>query len=453
MTHDDYLRDASGFKGWADNILLPVDERAVLDIVAHTNRDRIPITVVGARSGLTGGGIAQGGWVISLEKFNQIQISTGCARVGAGATLLDLRDAAIRTQQFYAPDPTEITASIGGTIATNASGSRSVRYGSTRRHIIALRVAHMDGSVVTYRRGDKVDFPVPQIPWPDTMKCTAGYPLSPDMDYIDLFCGSEGTLGIVLEAELTLLPIPAELFTAVIFFGSDDSALNAVDEWRPIPELRMLEYLDRNSLDLIRNRYPEFPADAEAALLIEAEGAIDHDEWANRLLAAHALTEQSWFAVSAADRERFRRLRHSLPEAVNATVLQNGFMKMGTDYAVPLARNREMLRFYRRRLEAELPGRYVIYGHIGEAHVHVNMLPATNTEAEVATALMKELAKHAAELGGTVSAEHGLGKRKAYLLTLQYEPEHIEAMISVKRRLDPNWLLGRNTLFPISVGA
>ena len=99
------------------------------------------------------------------------------------------------------------------------------------------------------------------------------------------------------------------------------------------------------------------------------------------------MTEQSWFAVSAADRERFRRLRHSLPEAVNATVLQHGFMKMGTDYAVPLSRNREMLRFYRRRLEAELPGRYVIYGHIGEAHVHVNMLPATSGEADVATAL------------------------------------------------------------------
>ena len=122
---------------------------------------------------------------------------------------------------------------------------------------------------------------------------------------------------------------------------------------------------------------------------------------------------------------------------------------MGTDYAVPLNRNREMLRYYRRRLEAELPGDYVIYGHIGDAHPHVNMLPATEREAEIAAGLIKEFAAKAVELGGTVSAEHGLGKRKAYLLKLQYQPEHIEAMMDVKRRFDPQWLLGRENLFPV----
>jgi FAD/FMN-containing dehydrogenase len=269
------------------------------------------------------------------------------------------------------------------------------------------------------------------------------------MDYIDLFCGSEGTLGIVLEAELTLLPVPEELFSAVIFFRSDEAALDAVDAWRPIPGLRMLEYVDRNSLDLIYSRYPEIPSDADAALLLEAEGQVNHDEWADRLATAQALTDESWFAVSSSDRERFRKLRHSLPEMVNATVIRQGFMKMGTDYAVPITRNREMLRYYRQRLETELPGRYVIYGHIGDAHAHVNMLPSSEREAAVATALLKEFAVHAVQLGGTVSAEHGLGKRKAYLLALQYDPQHIEAMMKVKRRFDPHWLLGRETLFPV----
>jgi FAD/FMN-containing dehydrogenase len=213
--------------------------------------------------------------------------------------------------------------------------------------------------------------------------------------------------------------------------------------------LRMLEYVDRNSLDLIYGRYPEIPTDAVAALLIEAEGRVDLEEWEQRLSAANALTEQSWFAVTAADRERFRKLRHSLPELVNATVLQRGFLKMGTDYAVPLDRSREMLTYYRQRLEAELPGHYVIYGHIGDAHVHVNMLPASVEEAETATRFLKELALKAVELGGTVSAEHGLGKRKAYLLALQYANEDIEAMMDVKRRFDPQWLLGRGNLFPV----
>jgi FAD/FMN-containing dehydrogenase len=182
-------------------------------------------------------------------------------------------------------------------------------------------------------------------------------------------------------------------------------------------------------------------------LLLEAEGAIDLDAWLDRLDHAKALTEQSWFATSAADRERFRRLRHALAEVVNATVHANGFMKMGTDYAVPLDRNREMLAFYRQRLDHELPGQYVMYGHIGDAHVHVNMLPSTEQQAGTASALLNEFAAHAVALGGAVSGEHGLGKRKAHFLALQYSPQQINAMIEVKRRLDPQWLLGRGNLF------
>lgn len=447
--NDMYLVDASGFKGWADDVLIPADEAELLSVLQRANADGVPVTIIGSRSGLTGGSVARGGWAVSLEKLNRIEIGEGRARAGAAATLYDLRDAAARTGQFYAPDPTEIMASVGGTIATNASGSRSFLYGSTRRHVISMRVAYMDGSVAEYRRGDAIDFDVPEIPWPGTTKCTAGFPLRPGMDYIDLICGSEGTLGVVTEAELKLLPTPKELFTGVIFFGSDDEALDAVDAWRSVPGLRMLEYVDRNSLDLIYERYPEIPSRAKAALLIEAEGNVDHEEWEARLCAARALTDDSWFAITAADRERFRKLRHSLPELVNATVLQRGFMKMGTDYAVPLHRNRDMLRYYRQRLEAELPGHYVIYGHIGDAHPHVNMLPASQSEAEIASGFIKEFAAKAVELGGTVSAEHGLGKRKAYLLKLQYAPEHIAAMMDVKRRFDPNWLLGRENLFPV----
>jgi FAD/FMN-containing dehydrogenase len=209
----------------------------------------------------------------------------------------------------------------------------------------------------------------------------------------------------------------------------------------------MIEYADRNSLDLLLARYPEIPAGASAALLIEAEGD-DVDAWESRLSTAGALVEASWFATTAKDRERFREFRHALPELVIDKVVTAGFLKMGTDFAVPLERNREMLAYYRRRLETELPGRYVIYGHIGDAHVHVNMLPVSAADAAIASALLNEFARQAVALGGTVSAEHGLGKRKADLLSLQYAPEDIQAMREVKTRLDPNWLLGRGTLFP-----
>jgi FAD/FMN-containing dehydrogenase len=310
----------------------------------------------------------------------------------------------------------------------------------------------MDGTIREFRRGEKIDFErdlgltAPHLRVPATTKYTAGYKLEPDMDWIDLFCGSEGTLGVTLEAEVALLPIPAELFSGVVFFATDDDALDAVARWRSVSELRMMEYADRRSLDLLRTRYPEIPRAAQAALLIEAEGD-DVEAWEARLSEAHALIDASWFAVEARDRERFRAFRHSMPELVVDTMRRRGFMNMGTDYAVPIDREREMLAYYRQRLEADLPDRYVIFGHIGDAHLHVNMLPATQAEADTAARLLTDFAVHAVLLGGTVSAEHGLGKRKAYLLPLQFSAQHIEAMRQVKRRFDPQFLLGRGTLF------
>jgi FAD/FMN-containing dehydrogenase len=441
-----YLTDASGFSGFADRVSVPADEAELLAVLRTANEQRTPVTVAGAGSGLTGARVPQGGVVLSLEKFRRLEIGDGSARVGAAVRLFEIRDAAAPSRQFFAPDPTEITASIGGAIATNASGSRSFRYGSTRRHLRALRVAFMDGTVRDFCRGEKIDFDVPAIAAPTTTKNTAGYRLEPGMDWIDLFCGSEGTLGIVLEAEIALLPVPNDLFAGVIFFPSDEHALDAVDAWRACPDLRMLEYVDRNSLSMLSGRYPEIPSEAAAALLIEAEGD-DIEAWESRLNSARALIESSWFASGPKDRERFRAFRHSLPELVIETVVRRGFLKMGTDYAVPLDRNRDMLAYYRQRLETVLPDRYVIYGHIGDAHVHVNMLPGNAEEAQAASALLDEFARHAVFLGGTVSAEHGLGKRKAKLLPLQYTAEQIQAMKAVKRRLDPHWLLGRGTIF------
>jgi FAD/FMN-containing dehydrogenase len=432
------IEDASGFRGEAARVLTPASEAELLDIIAQ----RVPITMLGARTGLTGGCVPQGGWAVSLEKFRRLEVCPGRAIAGPGVSLDELQTAAARTGQFYAPDPTERTASIGGTIATNASGSRSFRYGATRRHILGLRVALMTGRLLDVRRGDQVDFEVPELPLPHTTKNTAGYPLAPGMDWIDLIAGSEGTLGMVTEAELQLLPAPADVIAGIVFLISDGAALDVVDAWRRIPGLRMIEYFDANSLELLRPHYPEIPARAAAALLIEQEDG-DIDFWAD-----HA-PEDSWFAASDQDRERFRRFRHALPELVNDTMRRRGFMKLGSDYAVPLARNREMLAAYHAELmQHDLE--YVIFGHIGDAHVHVNILPRSPAEFEAGQRLMLDFARHAVSLGGTVSAEHGLGKRKAHLLALQYTPGQIQSMLDVKRRLDPQWLLNQGNLFTVA---
>jgi FAD/FMN-containing dehydrogenase len=306
------------------------------------------------------------------------------------------------------------------------------------------------GETLALRRGQKPPFDLPVLPAPATTKNTAGYYLREDVDYLDVFVGAEGTLGIVTEAELALLPAPQCLFTGVVFFTSEESALDAVDAWRPVPGLRMLEFLDGASLDLLRARFPEIPVAARTALLIEEETASDNSEgaWLDRLEEAGALVEASWFAASAADRERFRRFRHALPEAVNDRVRGHG-LKMGSDFAVPIPRNRDMLRIYREALDHEFPGQYVVFGHVGDAHLHVNVLPRDQTEWQRAKILMTAFARQAVAFGGTVSAEHGLGKRKRELLPIQFSPGDIEKMKAVKTRLDPYWLLGRGTLFEV----
>ena len=436
---DSYLSDTSGLKGHAERVVVPASEAELLDAVREAARGKVPITVSGAGTGVTGGRVPLGGWVVSLEKFRRLEISGGCALAGAGVSLEAIQITAERSRQFYAPDPTERTASIGGNIATNASGSRSFRYGSTRRHVLGLRVVLMDGRLMHMQRGDPVDFPVPQIPLPKVTKNTAGYLLAPGMDWVDLFVGSEGTLGIVIEAELTLLPKPADVLAGVIFLDSDDTALDAVDAWRNLDGLRMIEYFDSSSLALMRPSNSEIPSEAGAALLIEQENG-DIEFWAD-----HAPGD-SWFAENDQDRERFRRFRHALPELVNSTVRQRGFMKINSDYAVPVDRNREMLSYYHSVLRREGLN-YVIFGHIGDAHVHINVLPNSEEESKRGQALMIDCARKAVELGGTVSAEHGLGKRKAHLLALQYSADDIAAMKAVKRRLDPDWLLNRGNVF------
>jgi len=427
------ITDASNFPGQADQLFTPETESEVAAILQRASQQKIPVTVCGALTGLAGGASPSGGWALSLTRMRKLEVGKGRAVVGPGVLLREVQSSAANSGQFYAPDPTENTSSIGGNVAANSSGSRSFRYGATRRHVLSLRVAFIDGSIQTFRRGEKIDFEVPAISLPHTTKHSAGYPLAPGMEWVDLIVGNEGTLGVVTEAELQFLPAPGERLGGVVFFRSEQDALEAVDRWRSTPGLNMIEYIDHASLQMMDTPH-------QAALMIEIEGDADIDM-------TTALENDSWFATSATDRERFRVFRHTLAEKANDRVRRTGFVKFGTDYAVPLDKNREMMAIYRRVLDADSPGRYVIYGHIGDAHVHVNSFPETRDQFERGKEIMTDLAREAVKLGGTVGAEHGLGKRKAHLLEIQYPPAQIEAMKQVKRRLDPDWLLGRGTLF------
>jgi len=427
------ITDASGYAGQAEQVFTPRSEDEIAGILSQSFSQGIPVTIMGALTGLAGGAVPKGGWAISMAQFRKLDVFPGYARVGTGVLLRDVQAAATASGQFYAPDPTENTSSIGGNIGANASGSRSFRYGPTRRHVRALRVVHMDGRVKEYRRGEKIDFEVPRISLPHTRKLSAGYRLEPGMDFVDLFIGSEGTLGVVTEAELQLLPAPGEILGGVVFFPTEEAALDAVDRWRPTPGLRMLEFLDSRSIKLMEQPYG-------AAVLLEMEGEAELDM-------SGALERESWFGSSAADRERFRQFRHRLPERIHERLRRGGFMVLATDYAVPLERNRDILAIYRDVLTQNFGDKFVMFGHIGDAHVHTEVLPETQQEWKLATDIAIDLAKEVVAMGGTVGAEHGLGKRKAHLLPLQYNPAEIESMRSVKRRFDPQGLLGQGNLF------
>src|SRR5581483_5091848 len=227
-----YLEDASGYRGHAERVIIPADEMGVVAALREASAAGVPVTVAGAGTGVSGARVPQGGWVLSLEKLTRLEIHRGSAIAGAGVILRDLHSAAEASGQFYPPDPTEISASIGGTIATNASGSRGFKYGATRRWIQRLRVVLADGCLLEVSRGDVIDFDPGAIPLPRVTKNTAGYLLRPGMDWIDLFAGSEGTLGVVTEARLRLLPAPTAVLGGVLFFPSDELALDAVDNWR-----------------------------------------------------------------------------------------------------------------------------------------------------------------------------------------------------------------------------
>ena len=158
-----YLEDASGAKGYADRICIPKNESELLSMLAEARAAGAPVTIAGGGSGLTGGRVPNGGWLISMEKFRKLEIGLGMATAGAGITLHELQAAAKPTGQFYPPDPTETMAFLGGTIACNSSGSRSFMYGATRRWVERIRFVLPSGKVLDIRRGDAINFDVPTI--------------------------------------------------------------------------------------------------------------------------------------------------------------------------------------------------------------------------------------------------------------------------------------------------
>src|SRR3989338_3529838 len=233
-----YFEDSSNLKGgFADEVVYPEEIEEMSLFLEECSKKRIPVTVSGGGTGTTGSRIPFGGAVISTERLNKIihisKQDSSCV-VQAGVLAEDVRKACEREGLFYTSHPTETTASFGGTVATNASGARSFKYGSTRRYVKRLKMVLSNGEILEIKRGQhtltkkdsrlvlaggsKLEIPLPAYRMPE-VKNSAGYFVKDEMDAIDLFIGQEGTLSIVIEIELGLVRRPEKIFSLFVFFN------------------------------------------------------------------------------------------------------------------------------------------------------------------------------------------------------------------------------------------
>ncbi len=488
----DYLSDASYLKGGnASEVVFPETADDVAKILVEAARTQIPVTISGAGTGTVAGRVPLGGIVIATDKLNRIKSVSredggGRAIAEAGVRLIDLQRAVDSGGLLYPPDPTERNCFIGGNIATNASGARTFKYGPTRKYVERLQIALATGDVIDLRRGElhadqdsliriplpsgrSIEAKLPSYQMPQVRKHASGYYIEPRMDVIDLFIGSEGTLGVIVEAELKLLPKPEGLLSGVVFFEDEADLLAFVHDARERSlqnrfrspsvsegnsgnlDARALEYFDVESLRFLCQKYQTIPETAVGAIFFEQETiAASEDEvmnqWLSLLEAHHALSDESWFATNEQDHAKLREFRHALPVLMNEWFARHNQRKVSTDMAVPDEAFAGMLRFYQDALRGgDL--RYTIFGHIGDNHVHVNILPRNDAEAEKAWAIYRQFIRRAVEVGGTISGEHGIGKLKREYLRELYGDAHLREMAALKRAFDPAGILGRGTMF------
>ena len=495
----DYLRDESRRVGRADRIAFPRTETEVLAALAEAREQRRPITTQGARTGVTGGAVPEGGMILNLAHMDPIAVEGETLRVQPGATLAAIR-AAVPPHLYFAPDPTETSASIGGMISCNSSGALSFLHGPTRNHILGLRVALLNGEVLDLRRGrDKaqglrfrlgsVAGELPPLRRP-AVKNAAGYFVDPDMDLVDLFVGAEGTLGVVTEATLRLLPAPGAVWGLMAFLPSTAAVVGFVDALRggqgtegrgtrdkgrgPRGEgrgtrsgaaLAALEYFDARCLGFLREHADELaskgiaiPALPDGAACVYAEWhALDADAAESAVLAAAerlpefgADPDTCVLADNPHDLEKLKLFRHAVPEMVNSAIderrkIHPGLVKLGTDMSVPDARLADVLALYEKDLAAS-GLEYLIFGHIGANHLHVNILPRHPADYDAGRALYARWAAQVIAWGGSISAEHGIGKLKRDLFRQMAGDAALAQMRDLKKLFDPDGLLNPGTL-------
>ncbi|MEZ4469248.1 MAG: FAD-binding oxidoreductase [bacterium] len=494
-----YLVDEAGNRGTAERLVRTGDLAEISALLRDASAAGIPVTFSARRTSLTGSALPDGGWLVVLPEDSSpdlVLIDGDEATCPARVLISDVEAAADAAGRFFGPDPTSRkTCSIGGAVACNASGARSFRYGATGRWVEGLTVCLASGEILRLRRGDHppvdgafrlataagtIVLPCPP-PHPHGLKDSLGYTVDPERpDVLDLFVGSEGTLGYIHDVTLRLLP-RREIFAALVFWDALEPALAFVEQLQTAPPAGLrpmsVEWFDRASLGLAAARHPRLgvPGSAVAALFVEqrhdkGEGDDVAGAWYEALLAAGAPDDDRALRIASnkRDLEAFRDFRHAVPESINALARSRGLRKLGTDLAWPAGSLHAMVAYYEAAVAdvhqalgadgvAAFTARHghppaaalesATFGHIGNNHLHLNLLPRDAAEAAAGKALYQAMSLHCAALGGAISGEHGIGKSKREVLAQVLPPARLAGMRALKAALDPRGILGRGNLF------
>ena len=472
-----FLSDAAHVAGGsAAGVAFPRNEAEVAALVTHAAR----VLPIGAQSSLTGGATPRGELVLSTRALSSISTVTDhTIRVGAGVPLTTLQATLTASHLYYPPVPTFEGAFVGGTISTNAAGAATFKYGSTRPWVVGMTVVLANGDVLDLRRGDvaasdgifevelssghTISIPVPTYRMPDVAKLSAGYYATPAMDLIDLFIGSEGTLGVIVDATLRVIPRPRRAVT-VIRCEDDEQAVAVTAALRSESAVSAIEYMDSRALRVVPDEVfaragVTRPGGTSVLLMAQIEIESDEGEVFERLqemLDSCGVRDEATIAAPADERgaQRLFELREAVPASVNALVAaakhtHPGLEKTAGDMVVPFPRLAESIALYRQAFESRGLD-YAIWGHVSDGNLHPNLIPRTLDDMTRGRDAIFEIARGVIGMDGAPLAEHGVGRSalKQRLLRELYGDEGIEQMRAVKRAIDPEWKLAPGVLFP-----
>ncbi|AWV06474.1 FAD-binding oxidoreductase [Marilutibacter maris] len=430
-----YAYDNSRREALPDAVALPTDAAQVLALVRTCRRHRVPVVARGRGTNTTGAAVpVAGGVAVSFERMNRIlQIRPGdrCAVVEPGVLNGDLQAALRAHGLFWPPDPTSAGyCTIGGNLACNAGGPRAVKYGASRDNVLALTAVSGGGELI--RCGSA------------TTKGSTGYDLQ------RLLVGSEGTLALIVEATLRLVPLPPERRAVRAIYRDVASAAQAVARLMAQPVTpSMLEFMDHHAVRLARDvGGARLPADAGALLMIEADGDADTLPAALAAL-IRAAGGDGLVSLDAAEDETARAALWAARKALSPALRTLAPGKINEDVVVPVSRIPDLVEGVQ-RLADEFALPIVCFGHAGNGNLHVNLMydPADDDQRARAQAAMARVFALAVALGGTLSGEHGIGLAKREFMPQAIDAPTLALMRAIKAQFDPDGILNPGKLLP-----